>query len=143
MAYSDDHTGYQLHPQLALDTSHVCNLALCEVRLMNDQRYPWLVLVPTRPDIVEVYELSDHEQRMLWEECTQTGQRLMAKLGGDKLNIATLGNVVPQLHVHVIVRFASDDAWPAPVWGQHPAKPFAAELLAERIEDYRPLLQAE
>lgn len=116
-----------LHPRLEADTLHVTDLPLCQVRLMNDARYAWLVLVPRRAAIREVYELSAEDQAQLWQEATALGKALMAAKQGDKLNLATLGNMVPQLHLHVIVRHQGDDAWPGPVWGQGSARPYDAD----------------
>ncbi|MDI4639139.1 MULTISPECIES: HIT domain-containing protein [Halomonadaceae] len=117
---------FTLHPRLAADTLLITDLPLCQVRLMNDARYAWLVLVPRRDDIREVYELSAADQAQLWKEATALGKALMAAREGDKLNLATLGNMVPQLHLHVIVRHAGDAAWPGPVWGQGSALAYDA-----------------
>lgn len=137
---------FVLNPQLEADTEWVIDLPLCRVLLMNDQQYPWLILVPrvkkTGADgqqqvIKEVYQLSAEQQAELWSECTAVGKYMMQELQGDKLNIATLGNMVPQLHVHVIVRFKNDAAWPAPVWGQHPAKPYTEADKQARLASLR------
>lgn len=109
---------FELHPQLAADTFLVGNLPLCRVLLMNESRYPWLILVPQRYGISEIYQLSTAERTQLWEESDLVSRQLMYLFKGDKLNIAALGNVVPQLHLHHIVRFKTDVAWPAPVWGK-------------------------
>ena len=116
--------------RLVEDTYPVTELPLCQLRLMNDARYPWLVLVPRRHGISEVYQLDDVEQQQLWREATRIGQALQESLGGDKLNIATLGNVVAQLHVHVVVRRHGDAAWPGPVWGQGTPEPYDLDTLA-------------
>lgn len=108
---------FALHPRLAADSLVLGDLPLCRVLLMNDARYPWLVLVPRRADIREVYQLTAPEQALLWQEVTDAGQQLMSATQGHKLNIAALGNQVPQLHVHVISRQSNDAAWPGPVWG--------------------------
>lgn len=117
-------------PRLEADSYPVTELPLCQLRLMNDARYPWLVLIPRRPGIVEVFDLDDDDQRRLWREASLVGQALKAHLGGDKLNIASLGNMVPQLHVHVILRREGDAAWPGPVWGQGQAEAYDLEALA-------------
>lgn len=124
---------FELHPRLAADTAEVGDLDLCRILLMDDSRYPWLILVPRRAGIREVYELSAHEQRQLWQEVTQVGQILMKTLDGHKLNIAALGNMVRQLHVHVIVRQTDDPAWPAPVWGHSAAVPHSPGQLKNRL----------
>jgi len=125
---------FSLHPQLAADTIEVGSHNLCKVLLMNDQQYPWLVLVPQRPDIREVYQLSDNDQRLLWQEVTDTGKALMDLHQGFKLNIGALGNMVPQLHIHVIARQTDDAAWPGPVWGVKSAQPYSAEALAIELK---------
>jgi diadenosine tetraphosphate (Ap4A) HIT family hydrolase len=98
---------------------------------MNDANYPWFILVPQREEIREIHELNESDLFLLMHESTLLARALVAAFNPDKLNIAALGNVVPQLHVHHIARYRSDPAWPAPVWGKLPAKPYAAEQLAE------------
>jgi len=115
---------FSLDARLAADTSPLLDLELCCVRLMEDARYPWLVLVPRRPGMVEILDLSVADQALLWDEVRLCARALDRATGSHKLNIAALGNVVSQLHVHVIARFESDDAWPRPVWGIHPAMPY-------------------
>lgn len=137
---SDSLPDFRLHPKLAADTIEVGDLDLCRILLMNDSRYPWLILVPRRADIREAYELSEAEQGLLWQEVTRVGQKLMQLLGGHKLNIAALGNMVPQLHVHVIVRQEDDPAWPAPVWGHSDAVPHTPEQLGNRLAMIRQAL---
>ena len=119
-------THFELDERLVADTFPVAELPLCRVLLMNDARYPWVILVPRQAAISEVFELSVTDQQQLWREATQLGEAMKSAFGGDKLNIATLGNVVSQLHVHVVVRRHSDAAWPAPVWGN--GSPSAYEL---------------
>lgn len=132
---------FVLDERLQADTVSIGALPLCEIRMMNDQQFPWLVLVPAINGVTEVYNLSEAQQRQLWQECTQIGQRLMAGFAGGKLNIATLGNVVAQLHVHVIVRFESDVAWPAPVWGKQPVVKFSNDELQQRVAKIKAMLQ--
>ncbi|MFC3283292.1 HIT domain-containing protein [Litchfieldella rifensis] len=119
-----------LDPRLEADTLPVAELPLCQVRLMNDSRFPWLVLIPRRPAVSEVFELSEADQAQLWKEATALGRTMKEALEGDKLNLATLGNVVAQLHLHVIIRNHDDDAWPAPVWGHGQARPYAPDAQA-------------
>lgn len=128
-----------LDPRLEADTLPVAELPLCQVRLMNDSRFAWLVLIPRRPGVSEVFELSSVDQTQLWKEATALGRAMKECLGGDKLNLATLGNVVAQLHLHVIVRKHDDDAWPAPVWGHGRAQPYDADGQAAM----RDLVQAQ
>ena len=120
--------------RLVEDSYPVTELPLCQLRLMDDSRYPWLVLVPRRHRASEVFDLDEADQQQLWREAAILGQALKGPLGGDKLNIASLGNVVEQLHVHVILRRRDDDAWPGPVWGQGEAVPYHLDALA-RMRD--------
>lgn len=129
-------TAFDLHPQLAADTLPAGRLTLCDLRLMNDARYPWFVLVPRRAGVVELLDLDDADQQLVYDEVRATARALQAACKPDKLNVAALGNVVAQLHVHVIARYRSDAAWPRPVWGVHPAVAYqdaAAEALVARV----------
>lgn len=121
---------FTLDARLEADSYPVTELPLCQLRLMNDARYPWLVLIPRRPGVSEVYELAEAEQRQLWREATRMGRGLKEGVGGDKLNVASLGNLVAQLHVHLVLRRRDDAAWPGPVWGQGEAEPYDLEALA-------------
>jgi len=112
---------WSLHPQLVRDTIELGDLALSRVLIIKDANYPWLLLVPRRPDIVELIDLNEVEQAQLMVEIARTARALKVVTECDKLNIAALGNAVPQLHVHVIARRKTDKAWPKPVWGQVPA----------------------
>lgn len=111
---------WSLHPQLAKDTVNIGDLPLSRVLVINDANYPWLLLVPRRIGVSEMIDLDEVEQAQLWTEIARTGRALKTITECDKLNIAALGNVVPQLHVHVIARRQSDAAWPKPVWGAVP-----------------------
>lgn len=122
---------FQLHPQLAADTVTLGSLQLCRVLLMNDSQYPWVILVPQHDAIREIYQLSASDQRTCWEESSMLSELMMSHFQGDKLNVAALGNLVPQLHIHHIVRHTSDPAWPQPVWGAAPAQPYSVEALAK------------
>ncbi len=122
---------FTLHPQLAKDSVLLADWPLCQLRLINDRQYPWFILVPRRADIQEVIDLSESDQAQLWQESAQLSRLLKAQYQPDKLNLAALGNMVPQLHVHHIARFKTDPAWPAPVWGKVPAVAYdEAELAA-------------
>lgn len=115
---------FELHERLAADCLLVGDWPLCRVLLMNDSNFPWLILVPRREALREIYELIlDDRNQFLAESCV-LGKTLMALFSGDKLNVAALGNMVPQLHIHHVVRKAGDAAWPAPVWGKVPTKPY-------------------
>jgi len=128
---------FSLHPRLAADTAHVTRLALCHVLLMNDARVPWLLLVPERPALQELHGLPAPERALLMEEITVASQVLERLYRPDKLNVGALGNLVPQLHVHVIGRYRSDAAWPGPIWGSGPAIPYEPDALAAEVERLR------
>jgi diadenosine tetraphosphate (Ap4A) HIT family hydrolase len=108
---------FALHPQLAGDTFAVAALPLSDLRLMNQARFPWMVLIPRRADAVEIIDLAKPDRALLFEEITAVSSALRAATGCYKLNVAALGNQVRQLHVHIIARFENDAAWPRPVWG--------------------------
>jgi diadenosine tetraphosphate (Ap4A) HIT family hydrolase len=124
---------FVLHEQLANDTVWLGNFPLSQVLLMNDIQYPWCILVPQRPNIRESYELDPQDQQQLCLESACLSSKLMEIFIGHKMNVAALGNVVPQLHIHHLVRYQHDIAWPKPVWGLFPAKSYPAkELLAQK-----------
>ncbi|WP_109511160.1 HIT domain-containing protein [Pseudomonas ovata] len=129
---------FVLDSRLQQDTLPIGNFPLCRLLLSNDAQYPWFILVPRRAGIVEVFDLAEHEQALLWQETTLLASVLKEVFAADKLNVATLGNVVSQLHMHVIVRLRDDIAWPAPVWGKHPAVPYTAGQYAAVIERLKP-----
>jgi diadenosine tetraphosphate (Ap4A) HIT family hydrolase len=133
---------FALDPRLELDTLPVAELPLSTVRLMNDARYPWLVLVPRRPGVVEVLDLAPPDQDLLWAEIRLCARVVRELWTPDKLNVAALGNVVPQLHVHVVGRRRDDDAWPRPVWGVHPPRPWDRVEVREVILRLRERLAA-
>jgi diadenosine tetraphosphate (Ap4A) HIT family hydrolase len=139
---SSEPARFDLHPQLAADTHPVATLALCELRLMDDSNYPWLVLVPRVADARELIDLDAGQRRALSDDIDRASHLLRDAFVPFKLNIAALGNLVPQLHVHVIARFEHDPAWPAPVWGRVTARPYTPEALVERIRDLDELLRA-
>lgn len=122
---------FALDPRLAADTMVVTDLPLCRVCLMNDARFAWLILVPRRRDVTEIDQLTDADQAMLWSETTQAMGVLRTTASPDKLNIGALGNIVRQLHMHVVARREGDTAWPGPVWGSDTATPYAEPALAE------------
>lgn len=125
--------GFELHPQLAADTFVVRELQLCSLLLMNDRRFPWLILVPRRPGATELIDLGAEDQAVLLREINTAAQTLRRRHTPDKLNIAALGNVTPQLHIHVIARFRNDAAWPRPVWGTGACEPYAASEAENQI----------
>ena len=120
---------WSLHPQLDRDTASLGDLPLSRVLVINDANFPWLLLVPRRPDIVEVIDLNEVEQAQLMTEITRVSRALREVTQCHKLNVAALGNAVPQLHVHLIARFRNDAAWPKPVWGAAPPRPYDREEL--------------
>jgi diadenosine tetraphosphate (Ap4A) HIT family hydrolase len=127
---------FTLDPQLAADTHPVADLGLCTVRLMCDAAYPWLVLVPMRVGLVEITDLDADARHVLMDEIAAAADALRAHAPCDKMNVGALGNMVAQLHVHVVARRRGDPAWPGPVWGAGPATPYPdgeAEALAARI----------
>ncbi len=121
-------TPFALDPRLAGDTHAVCDLALSRVLLMDDARWPWLILVPRRAGLRELLDLDPDAQQVLLDEINRVARLLQARHAADKLNIAALGNVVAQLHVHVIARQVGDPAWPAPVWGRGERVPYVADV---------------
>jgi diadenosine tetraphosphate (Ap4A) HIT family hydrolase len=114
-----------LHPRLAADTIFVADQPLCRVLLMNDARYGWLVLVPRIADAVELFDLSPQDRARLTEEIAAAARMLQRLSGAAKMNIGALGNLVPQLHIHIVARNPGDPAWPGPVWGHSAAVPYA------------------
>ena len=120
-----------LHPQLVTDCEVLGRFPLCHLLLMNDCNYPWFILVPDRANIREIYQLEAAERRQLVEESCLLSEFLMNAFNGDKLNVAALGNLVPQLHLHHVVRYKSDPAWPTPIWGKHPALAYSETALEE------------
>jgi diadenosine tetraphosphate (Ap4A) HIT family hydrolase len=139
---TEAHHRYELHPQLAADTHPVAAFPLCDLRLMDDSNYPWLVLVPRAVDARELIDLDGAQRRQLGEEIDMASRLLRDAFNPFKLNVAALGNLVPQLHVHVIARFEHDPAWPAPVWGRVAARPYTPEALVERINTLNEYLRS-
>ena len=128
---------FTLHPQIIQDTLDVGDLPLSRLQLMNDATYPWLILVPRRADIVEIIDLVPDERVQLMTEISQVSQVLKSETKCDKLNVAALGNMVRQLHIHVIARFGTDMAWPRPVWGQNQAVSYSEKQSSELISRLR------
>jgi diadenosine tetraphosphate (Ap4A) HIT family hydrolase len=123
--------GWTLHPQLRADTVLVCDLALSRVLAMNDANFPWLILAPRRAGVSEIFELGS-ERAILIDEMSLVSRVLKEETQCDKLNVAAIGNVVPQLHIHIVARRKDDALWPKPVWGVAP--PLAYEpVVLERF----------
>ncbi|MFN3586760.1 MAG: HIT domain-containing protein [Moraxellaceae bacterium] len=120
---------FVLHSRLAADTLLLGDFPLCQCLLMNDMHYPWLILVPRRENLREIFELDEQDQQQLTRESSWVAERLSRHFSATKINIAALGNMVPQLHLHHIARYENDAAWPGPVWGRHPAQPYTLDNL--------------
>ena len=124
---------FELHPQLQLDCLEIGRFRLCRLLLMNESRYPWLILVPEREGLTEIYQLNEADQILLLQESSLLARGMAEAFAADKLNIAAIGNLVPQLHVHHVVRHRDDPAWPAPVWGRFPPLPYDEVKLTEVV----------
>ncbi len=133
----------EIHQQLQQDCLVIGRFPLCHLLLMKDANYPWFILVPDRDDVSEIFQLSPQEQQQLMSESSRLAEVLAERFQADKINIAALGNVVPQLHIHHVVRYRSDVAWPAPIWGAVPAKPYVEHELREQVEEARRWFQGE
>ena len=127
-------TVFRLHERLAADTTVVADWGLSRVLLMEDARFPWLILVPRRAGLVELHDLKHAEGLVLIEEIRRASSGLKAITGAAKINVGALGNLVPQLHVHVVARQPGDAAWPGPVWGQGSAVPYAPDARRALLE---------
>ncbi|MGJ4926640.1 HIT family protein [Bradyrhizobium sp. HKCCYLS2038] len=130
-------SAWSLHPQLAKDTIDIGDLPLSRVLVIKDANFPWLLLVPRREGAVEIIDLDEVAQAQLMTEITRVSRALKEITKCDKLNVAALGNMVPQLHVHVIARRTSDVAWPRPVWGVAPPVPHDAQEVQQFISAIR------
>jgi diadenosine tetraphosphate (Ap4A) HIT family hydrolase len=128
--------GFALDQRLETDTEPLIWLGLCELRLMDDCRWPWLVLVPQRPGIEEIHDMTPLDQAMLTFETNMVAQALKRLTGCTKINTGALGNVVRQLHIHIVARSEGDQGWPGPVWGygvREPYKRSERHQFSERI----------
>ena len=121
---------FELDPRLQKDTVWLGDFTLCRLLLMNDRSYPWFILVPKRVGIREIHHLPAEDQQQLWHESAELSAWLEQNFSYDKLNVAALGNIVSQLHLHHVARRVSDPAWPGPVWGAQPAVAYASEEIA-------------
>lgn len=133
-------TTFTLHPQLAKDCFELADLPLCKLLLCNDSAYPWFILVPKVNDITDIYQLDWQQQQQLLNESSLLSELVMQAFAGDKMNVAALGNVVEQLHVHHVVRFKNDVSWPKPIWGQQPLTPYTEIELAALKDNVLPKL---
>jgi len=139
-----------IHSQLSADCIALGRFSLCHLLLMNDSNYPWFILVPDRDDIREMYQLDTTDREQLLDESCRLSEFIMSAFEGEKLNVAALGNQVPQLHLHHIVRYTTDPAWPGPVWGKFPALSYTDQALSEirskfngaRLGGYQPIVES-
>ncbi len=135
---------FNLHNDLKRDGILIGRFPLCLVLLINDSNFPWFVLVPQRAEIRECFDLNAEDYQALWIESRAFSEGIMRSFTGDKLNVAALGNMTPQLHIHHIVRYSTDAAWPAPIWGKFPHHPYTekeidrirAKIAAEKIAQF-------
>lgn len=121
---------FALHPRLKEDCVTLGRFGLCRLLLMNDTHFPWFILVPEKTNLIEIYQLSKLDRMRLMEESSRLAEGLADLYRADKMNIAAIGNLVPQLHIHHIVRYKNDAAWPAPIWGKFDRKPYSDEQIA-------------
>ena len=129
---------FQLHPQLAADTLELARWPLSLVLLMDEARFPWIILVPRRPALRELHDLAEAERGTLMEEIARAGRLMQSSFKAGKINTAALGNQVPQLHIHVIARHTGDAAWPNPIWSVGERRHMSAAERAQRIAALRP-----
>ena len=127
---------FELNPILEQDSTPAVKWPLCQVRLINDNRFPWIILVPARPDLREFHDVASDEQTLFLGEINRVSQVLKQITSADKMNVASLGNQVAQLHIHVIARFQTDAAWPGPVWGVGQAVPYEPVEVQRLISDF-------
>lgn len=132
---------FQLHPQLQQDSIAIGSFKLSELRMINDKQYPWFILVPKKEHITEIYQLSETEQQLLQLESSLLAKTLADMFNADKMNIAAIGNMVPQLHIHHIVRYKDDIAWPAPVWGKFDSIPYEDQEIEQIKNKLKTLLK--
>lgn len=124
---------FDLDKRLEADSEWICNMSLCQVRIMNDARFVWLLLIPMRDGVVEIIDLSNDDRALLMEEVSQVCETLAKLVKPHKLNVAALGNMVSQLHMHVIARQVDDAAWPGPIWGNGDAIAYEPKVLTKLV----------
>lgn len=128
---------FELNPRLEQDSLLIGDFKLCTVRLMNDARYPWVILIPKREGVTEAFQLDENDQQQLNKESLYVAKLLAALVDADKMNIAALGNVVSQLHIHHVARYKGDETWPAPVWGKGDVVPYEQDESEAVIQQLR------
>jgi diadenosine tetraphosphate (Ap4A) HIT family hydrolase len=134
---------FKLDSQLEKDTVHIASFELCEVLLATDANYPWVILVPRKANLTELHQLEDTELQTFWAESAYVSKHLEIHFQAHKLNVAALGNVVQQLHVHHIVRFHHDAAWPKPIWGVLPASRYSEDELEVTVNSLKALFSSK
>ncbi len=132
---------FQLHERLQQDCILIGRFSLCQLLMMNDSQFPWFILVPERLDIKETYQLNVADRQLLSEESCLLAENMAELFKADKMNIAAIGNMVPQLHIHHIVRYQTDKAWPAPIWGKFVAQPYTEQQIIELTDKVRAQLK--
>ena len=130
-------TSFQLHPRLKEDCIAIGRFDLCQLLMMNDSQYPWFILVPEKAGLTEIYQLGKAERQILTEESSYLAENLAALYQADKMNIAAIGNLVPQLHIHHVVRYQTDKAWPAPIWGKFAAVPYTQQHMTDSLAEVK------
>lgn len=128
---------FELHSRLQADTRLLGDLPLCRVLLAKDSQYPWLILVPRVANLREIHHLAPAQQQQLMLESCAVARLMEQALRPDKINVAALGNLVPQLHLHHVARFSTDKAWPGPIWGAHPSLPYDESTLQREAAGWR------
>ena len=134
-------TIFQLHPRLKQDCIAIGRFDLCQLLMMNDSQYPWFILVPEKAGIKEIYQLNKSERHTLTEESSYLAENLAELYKADKMNIAAIGNLVPQLHIHHVVRYQGDKAWPAPIWGKFDTVPYTRQQIIDNIAQVKEQLK--
>jgi diadenosine tetraphosphate (Ap4A) HIT family hydrolase len=132
---------FELHPRLAQDCFEIGRFELCRLLLMNDCQYPWYILIPEKSGVSELHHLNEEERRQFIGESCYLAENLATLYRADKMNVAAIGNIVTQLHIHHVVRYRHDKAWPQPVWGKFDAVPYTAEHLAGALGRLQKQLQ--
>ena len=130
---------FELHPRLQQDCFNVGRFPLSQILIMNDNQYPWFILVPRRANITEIYQLGQDDRQQLMTESCLLAEKLVTIYQPDKLNIAAIGNLVPQLHIHHVARYQEDKAWPGPIWGKFSPVPYdelGAQANIERLREH-------
>jgi diadenosine tetraphosphate (Ap4A) HIT family hydrolase len=131
-------SAFELDPRLARDTELVESFGLCQLRMMKDSRWPWFMLVPQRNDVSELFQLTPLDQALLTFETNMVAAALKKATGAEKINVAAIGNIVRQLHVHIVARSDGDPNWPGPIWGYGQAEPYedaAKQLLIKSLTE--------